>query len=153
MNHTVCSSRSAAQTFEIFNGAAMNIGSSRAETFSAPIRPSESENFVSRFDHFSNNGGADEPGRSGNKDTHFKPRFGLYSIVSIPQRSHPVWRGRPRAKSIRQRRGFRTGVEQRKFQESAGHSASAEAAMPTPSASVLRAMMQRPCQAHQIARD
>jgi hypothetical protein len=48
---------------------AMDIGPCRGKGSVSRIRASEAEYLVSRIDQFSDNGGADESGRAGNKDT------------------------------------------------------------------------------------
>ena len=50
MNHTVRSSRSAAQTLEIVERTTMHIGACRGERLGTCVRASETEDLVSRVD-------------------------------------------------------------------------------------------------------
>jgi len=70
MDYGIGSGRSALQALKIIQRAAMDLGTGRGNNSSRRIRASEAEYLVPGDKQFLDNGGADEPGRTCNKDTH-----------------------------------------------------------------------------------
>jgi hypothetical protein len=70
MDYGIGSGRSALQAFKIIQRAAMDLGSCPDNSSGSRIRASEAEHLVPRGKQFLDDGGADEPGRTCNKDTH-----------------------------------------------------------------------------------
>src|ERR1700722_4687183 len=70
MDYGIGSGRSALQAFKIIQRAAMDLGPCRGNSSGSRIRASEAEHLVPRDKQFLDNGRADEPGRTCNKDTH-----------------------------------------------------------------------------------
>jgi hypothetical protein len=70
MDDGIGSGCTALQAFKIIQRAAMDLGSCGGNRSGSRIGASEAEHLVPRDKQFLDDGGADEPGRTCNKDTH-----------------------------------------------------------------------------------
>ena len=70
VDHAVRGGGSAAQAFQVFEIAAMHLGTGGDKRLGAGIRASETEHLMARVDEFLNNGRADKSGGAGDEDTH-----------------------------------------------------------------------------------
>ena len=69
MDHAVRLGRPVAQTFRVFEVAAMDFSARGGESLGARVRARQSEHPMAGVDEFGNDGGTDEAGRAGEKYT------------------------------------------------------------------------------------
>ena len=70
VDHAVRGGSAAAQALEIFERAAVDFGASRGKRRGARVRAGKAENLCPAATSSRDDGGADESGRAGNKNTH-----------------------------------------------------------------------------------
>jgi hypothetical protein len=87
MDDGIGGGRAALEAFKIIQRAAMDLGSCRGNGSGSRIGAREAEDLVPRDKQFLDNGGADEPGRTCNKDTHDKSSVFGWRAISVAELS------------------------------------------------------------------